>query len=288
MPMLLIEGTYKVLHASPDGDSVRFYPTDPDQWDLLRGRRVQRNRTGGAQLRLDGIDTLETHYRPPHGSELHQPPPFAQKAGEELLTWLGFREITRNKQGIVTQAVPPEVPGYILTRSADKYGRCVALAGRGAAPGTSGSHVTVDVALLKQTANHHQLTQGLAYPTFYRMLYVDLRKEMTKAAKAARSASKGLWPKDETESGAKLDGLTSLTESSVVMPKLFRRLADYFVLNDGDPSLAGFPDYLAQRNDRLFILSNGQSTGFDTVVEVTNGSTVRLNHPPEDLVFEEG
>ncbi|MEC4017891.1 thermonuclease family protein [Streptomyces sp. H27-D2] len=288
MPMLLIEGSYKVLGASPDGDSVRFYPNDPDQWDLLRGRRVRRNRSGGAQLRLDGIDTLETHYRPLHGPELHQPPPFAQKAADELLTWLGFRDVTRNGQGIVTEAVPPEVPGYILTRSADKYGRCVAMAGRGAAPGSSGSRIPVDVPLLKETANHHQLTEGLAYPTFYRKLYVDLREEMSKAAKAARSAGKGLWPKDKTESGAKLDGLTSLTDSSVLMPKLFRRLADYFVLNDGDPSLSGFPDYLAQRDDRLFILSNGQSTGFDTIVDVTNGSIVRLNHPPEDLVFEEG
>ncbi|MFJ9033084.1 nuclease [Streptomyces sp. NPDC102274] len=288
MPMLLIEGTYKVLGASPDGDSVRFYPNDPDEWDLLRGRRVRRNRAGGAQLRLDGVDTLETHYHPPHGPELHQPPPFAGKAADELLTWLGFRDITRDERGIVTDAAPADVPGYILTRAADKYGRCVALAGRGEAPGTSGSRIAVDVASLKRTANYHQLTEGLAYPTFYRKLYVDLREEMTKAAQAARTADKGLWPKDETESGAKLNGLTSLTNSSVMLPKLFRRLADYLVLNDGDPSLAGFPGYLEQRDDRLLILSNGQSTGFDTVVDVTNGSTVRLNRPPEDLVFEEG
>lgn len=287
MPMLLIEGTYKVLGAGPDGDSVRFYPNDPDEWDLLRGRRVRRNRAGGAQLRLDGIDALETHYHPPHGPELHQPPPFARRAADELLTWLGFRDVTRDERGTVTDAAPPDVPGYILTRSADKYGRCVALAGRGEAPGTSGSRIDVDIALLKKTANHHQLTEGLAYPTFYRKLYVDLREEMTVATRAARTSGKGLWPKDETESGAKLNGLTSLTDSSVVLPKLFRRLADYLVLNDGDPSLAGFPDYLEQRDDRLFILSNGQSTGFDTVVDVTNGSTVRLNRPPEDLVFEE-
>ncbi|MFC4468907.1 hypothetical protein ACFPH6_31020, partial [Streptomyces xiangluensis] len=49
MPMLLIKGTYKIVGASPDGDSVRFYPDNPDQWDLLRGRRVRRNRSGGAQ-----------------------------------------------------------------------------------------------------------------------------------------------------------------------------------------------------------------------------------------------
>jgi hypothetical protein len=59
MPMLLIEGTYKIIGAGPDGDSVRFYPHDPDEWDLLRGRRVRRNRSGGAQLRLGFLDYLE-------------------------------------------------------------------------------------------------------------------------------------------------------------------------------------------------------------------------------------
>jgi hypothetical protein len=29
MPMKLIKGSYKILGASPDGDSVRFYPATP-------------------------------------------------------------------------------------------------------------------------------------------------------------------------------------------------------------------------------------------------------------------
>ncbi|MGW5431720.1 thermonuclease family protein [Streptomyces sp. NPDC004059] len=288
MPMLLIKGVYKITGASPDGDSVRFYPRDPGEWDLLRGRRVHRNNTGGAQLRLDGIDTLETHYRPHHGPELHQPPPFAGAAAEELLTWLRFEDVQRDDQGIVTSCKQDSQPGYILTRNADVYGRCVALAGRGDSDlGNSGSWVDVDVAALKQTVNYHQLTEGLAYPTFYRNLFVDLREAMADAAVRARTAEKGLWQVDKTESGVKIDDLSSLTDSSVVMPKLFRRLADYLILNDGDPSLAGFPAYLEQRDDRLFIISSGQSTGFGTVVEATNGNTVKLTHHPEDLVFDE-
>jgi len=288
MPMLLIKGTYKIVGASPDGDSVRFYPDDPDQWDLLRGRRVRRNRSGGAQLRLDGIDTLETHYRPPRGPELHQPAPFAGQAADGLLSWLGFESVQRNAHGIVTDASPDSQPGYILTRSADVHGRCVALAGRGTdAPGRSGTFVTVTPEHLRLTANHHQLTEGLAYPTFYRKLFVELRQEMTAAAQQARQAQTGLWPKDQTHSGVKVEGFSTLTESAVVLPKLFRRLADYLQLNDGDPSLEGFPDYLEQREDRLFILSTGQWTGFDTIVKLTNGNTVRLTHDPEDLVFDE-
>ncbi|MEU8795039.1 nuclease [Streptomyces sp. NPDC048643] len=288
MPMLLIKGAYRIVGASPDGDSVRFVPDDPGEWDLVPGRKVRRNRSGGAQLRLDGIDTLETHYRPPHGPELHQPAPFAGRAAEALLDWLGFEEVERAASGIVKRSVPESVPGYVLTRNADVHGRCVALAGRGAdAPGASGELLTVDVEQLRRTANHHQLGEGLAYPTFYRNLFVDLRQEMSLAAEQARQDGRGLWPADQTQSGAKVEGQSTLTDTAVLLPKLFRRLADYLQLNDGDPSLDGFRPYLEQREDRLFILSSGQWTGFDTVVEVTNGNTVRLNRPAEDLVFDE-
>jgi hypothetical protein len=110
---------------------------------------------------------------------------------------------------------------------------------------------------------------------------------MTAAAQQARRTDQGLWPKDQTQSGAKVEGMSTLTDAAVLLPKLFRRLADYLQLNDGDPSLAGFRAYLAQQEDRMFILSTGQWTGFDTVVDVTNGNTVRLTHAPEDLVFDE-
>lgn len=286
MPMLLIKGVYRILGASPDGDSVRFYPDDPGEWDLLPGRKVRRNAAGGAQLRLDGIDTLETHYRPPHGPELHQPAPFAAGAAQELVDQLGFRKVRRNDQGIVESAEPASRPGYILTRSADVYGRCIALAGKGRAPGTSGTAVRVSVTELRRTLNHHQLAAGMAYPTFYRQLFVDLRAELTAVVQEARKQKKGLWAADVTQSGATVTALKSLTDEAVIMPKLFRRLADYLVLGDGDPSLAGFPAYLAQRDDRLLILSNGQWTSLDTVVQVA-GNTVKLTHAPEDLVFDE-
>ncbi|WP_191876200.1 hypothetical protein [Streptomyces filipinensis] len=140
---------------------------------------------------------------------------------------------------------------------------------------------------MKQTVNYHQLTAGMAYPTFYRNLFLDLRKAMADAVVHARGAQKGLWPKDVTTTGAKHVDLDSLTGDSVLMPKLFRRLADYLILNDGSSSLAGFRAYLEQRDDRLFIISTGQSTGFGTVVDVSNGNTVKLTTPPEDLVFDE-
>ncbi|EQD86083.1 hypothetical protein N599_11505 [Saccharopolyspora erythraea D] len=284
MSVIVIEGTYRLVGSRPDGDSIRFYPNKPAEWDLVPGP-VRRNAKGGAQLRFDGIDTLETHY-PTKAGEVHQPPKFGQAALQELLTWVGFTDVRRDERDTVTSTVPEHAPGYIFTRGADVHGRCVAFAGRGRAPGPSGEPMHVDVAAVQQTANHHLLLQGMAYPTFYRKLFPDLRTEMIDATERAKSRRSGLWPFDLTFSGIKVEGLSQLTESAVIMPKLFRRLADYLVLNDGDPSLAGFRDYVEERGDRLFIISTGHSTGFDFVINVAD-QTVKLTTPLEDLVFEE-
>ncbi|HEY5844510.1 MAG TPA: hypothetical protein VIU87_24155 [Mycobacterium sp.] len=160
MPFLLIEGTFRALGAQPDGDSVRFTPTDITDWDAVAGPHpVKRNATGAAQLRLDGIDSLETHYTPRGGTRTHQPLTLARAAADELLSWLGFTGVQRDADETVTACDPDTVPGFILTRGADLYGRCVALAGRGPAPELSGTQVFVDPDLLATTVNHHQLAR---------------------------------------------------------------------------------------------------------------------------------
>jgi hypothetical protein len=285
MPMLCLAGNYRVVATEPDGDSIRFYPEDPALWERVPGpHAVQTNATGGAQLRLDGIDALETHYGARGSVPLHQPLDFAHKAADELLRWLGFRNVQRNGEE-VTQATPEELPGFLLTRGADLYGRCVALIGRGDPPVASGDSLTVGVTLLRRTANHHLMATGLAYPTYYLKLYPDLRRELTKQALSARP-DKGLWALDRTQKGVEVKSLATLTDDAVILPKLFRRLVDYLTLNGDDPSLAGFPAFLTQRDDRVFILSTGHYTGFDYVVEVKK-QVVRLTTAPEDLVFQE-
>jgi endonuclease YncB( thermonuclease family) len=286
MPMLCLAGTFQILSTEPDGDSIRFYPDDPATWDRVPGANaVRTNAGGGAQLRLDGIDALETHYSPRGSGPLHQPIDLARQGRDELLRWLGFRGVERDGE-TVTAATPEELPGYLLTRGADLYGRCVALVGRGDAPAASGTQATVKVADLRRTANHRLVAAGLAYPTFYLKLFPDLRAELSKQARQAREARKGIWPGDRDEKGVEVKSLATLTDEAVLLPKLFRRLVDYLALNDGDVSLDGFSAYLAQRQDPVFVLSTGAYTGFDFVVDV-RGHVVRLTAEPEDLVFQE-
>jgi hypothetical protein len=95
-----------------------------------------------------------------------------------------------------------------------------------------------------------------------------------------------VWARDRSQKGVRVESLATLTDEAVILPKLFRRIADYLELNAGDASMAGFPAYLAQRGDPLIILSTGRYTGFDYVVRV-DGQTVRLTTEPEDIVFQE-
>ncbi|HYZ81652.1 MAG TPA: hypothetical protein VE571_10305 [Solirubrobacteraceae bacterium] len=286
MPMLCLAGTFPVTGTEPDGDSVRFRPTDPADWTKVPGaHQVRTNASGAAQLRADAIDALETHYAPPGGHTLHQPLGLAHGAGAELLQWLGFRGVVREGEKI-TAVDSDGKPGFILTRGADLYGRCVALIGRGNAPVASGHMVNVGLPLLRKTVNHHLITVGLAYPTFYTNLYVELRAELAKQASAARKAGTGVFANDRTQKGVTVKSLATLTDTAVILPKLFRRLTDYLHLNGDDPSLAGFATFLAQQDDKLWVIPTGQKTNLDNVVAVS-GQAVRLKRLPEELVFEE-
>ncbi len=287
MPMTLIKGNFRVIKAAPDGDSIRFYPHNPENWKKLP-TRVKTNYSGGAQLRLDSIDALETHYNARVGSlsTQHQPLEYAHAAANELLKFLGFKKVTRNSNEVVTDSEPEEVPGFILTRFADAYGRSVAFAFKGNSEEEDGSSVFFDKSLLKKSANYHLILKGLVYPTFYSKLYPDIRKQLTLAAEKSREEKKGLWESDKTNKGFVLESLETITEEVVILPKLFRRLLSYLAINDGSVSLAGFSEYLESLDDRLIILPEGQVTGFDFVVKV-DGQNIKLSYQPEDLVFME-
>ncbi len=287
MTITVIQGNFRVVKTAPDGDSIRFYPHNPELWKKLQ-TRVRTNHSGGAQLRLDSIDALETHYHPKGGTigMQHQPLEFADAAAGELLTFLGFKKITRGSNQVITAAEPEEVPGFIVTRFADMYGRPVVFVFKGNSEQEDGSDIYLDKTLLKKSANYHLLAKGLAYPTFYSKLYPDIRKQLSDVAEKARSEKKGLWGIDKTNQGFVLKELETITDKVVILPKLFRRLLDYLAINDGSVALDGFIKFLESRNDKVIILPDGHVTGFDFVVKV-DGQNIKLTVQPEDLVFME-
>src|SRR4051794_1103008 len=247
MPMTLVKGHYRIVGASPDGDSVRFYPLDPGVW-AAAGIVVRTNSTGGVQLRLDAIDALETHYTPPHAtSPWRQPADLGDGAASALLDLLGFRNVVRDERGYVTSATPEQTPGYILTRFADKYGRAVATAFPGGRRGRAvdGSGIYLDVDELHRSVNYQLLATGWVYPTFYSKLYVELREDLAAAAVTARTAGKGVWAQDATLTGFRLESRTQLSEDLVILPEAFppaRGVLDRGRDRQGQPGwFPGFP-----------------------------------------------
>src|SRR2546430_4348667 len=220
----------------------------------------------------------------------HQPAALGQGAGSALLTHLGFTAVSRDQHGTVTSATPTQVPGYIMTRFADKYGRAVAFAFAGTPPESvsDGALTFLDVKHMRASANYLLLDSGLVYPTFYSLLYVDLRRAMAKAAVKARKAGLGVWASDVTRVGFELISRKQLQDDLVILPKIFRRLIDYLGLDEtGGASLAGFAHYLDTRDDRLFTVPDGHSTEFATLATVT-GQHLALTRDPEDIIFIEG
>jgi hypothetical protein len=289
MPLSVIAGTYKITGASPDGDSIRFYPDDPTVW-AKQNIAAKPNAHGGVQLRLDAIDDLETHYTPPSAAHVwRQPTEYGAGAAARLLEILGFADVVRDDRGYVTSSDPAELPGYILTRLADTYGRAVSLAYAGSRPGRIGSDGTayVDLPELKRSVNFQLLAEGWVYPTFYSKLYVDFRNAMVDATVAARAAGLGLWPEDATLAGFSLTSGDQLTDSLIILPKLFRRLAEYFTDISGTIALSGFPQFLSSHpDDALYTVPAGQATNLDTLVECKSPK-LRLTVPPEQIVFLE-
>jgi hypothetical protein len=280
MPFTLIKGTFHVVGYEPDGDSIRFQADHPQNWQLLDGPPVQLNARNHAQLRIEAIDTLETHYE-----GHHQPLSLARAALKFLLRELGIKNVKFDESGSRVVSAQDGTRGHILSRTVEKNRRPVAFVFAGNAEEEDGTQVFLGPDRLEGSMNYKSALAGLAYPTYYSGLFPDLREKMTSAVTQARQAhgGSGIWKKDKTTRGFKVTNIGSVTDQNVILPKLFRRIVSF--MGDGG-SIAGFKIFLAANPDPVLELQTGHFTNLDTFVEVT-GNKVRLAVEPEHLVFIE-
>jgi hypothetical protein len=285
MGLFLIKGTFHVVGYQPDGDSIRFHADNFDNWDLLGPGRRQINGRDHMQLRLEGIDALETHFSQ-GGAESHQPLGLARQARALLLEHLGIKNVQWNATETTVVAADDGVPGYILTRKKDDTGRPISFVFPGTPPETDGTNVFVTVDRMKESGNYRLIEAGHAYPFFFTEsgLFTPLRNAMAQAVVAARNAGKELHPLDGTNVGVEITSTSVLTDQVPLFPRLFRRLAEF--LEGSPPILDGFPAFLAALNTRVIVISPMSETGFDNLV-VVEGQNVRLTERPENLVFIE-
>lgn len=275
MPFVLIKGTFHVVGYSPDGDSLKFKAKRTGNWGKLSGGKVRKNQKGHVQLRFEGIDTLETHFK-----GTHQPDALAHAATDFTLNAAGIKNVTWGPKHSRVTGADDGVEGFILSRAAEKFGRPVSFVFAGTTSHQDGSEVFLDAALLRKSINYKLLPVGLAYPTYYEGLFSDLRKAMTAAVKDARSQRKGVWAVDMS-SGITVNNLRSITDDHTILPKLFRRLVAYLKSHS---SVSGFKQSMANNPEDVLILSRQHFTHFDTVI-TQNGKRIGLTVEPEDMVF---
>jgi endonuclease YncB( thermonuclease family) len=295
MPFTLITGTYHLVNRTgagseggfePDGDSLQFRPANPALLGRLDqpGKPFRLTEMGSTQLRLEGMDALEIHYRiRGTTSNTHQPRPRADEGRDFLTGELGLNPVPYASGGVRVR--PPverdAVPGYILARQLEANGRPVAFAFTGAPAARDGSQVMLRATLLRRSLNYRSLLAGHAYPLFYDTLFADLRAILADAVTQARSAKRGLWA-DEVRGGVAVRDQRDLEARGVLFPKLFRRLTDF--LAEGRRELDRFPAWLARTEEQVLDLSTCHFTHFDDVLAV-RGGRIRLTLPPERVVF---
>jgi hypothetical protein len=276
MAFVLIKGTFHVKGYSPDGDSIRFRAKNSDNWKKLSGPAAEMNALGHAQLRIEAVDALETHYQ-----GYHQPLKLARAAGRYLLSYLGIQEVVWDESQTRVIKAEDGTEGYILARSTEANRRPVAFVFASGIEERDGSLINLDESILKKSLNYGLIARGLSYPTYYNGLFSDLRLPMTEAMAHARAEGKGIWPYDLTTKGFSVPDLKPITEETVILPKLFRRLVDY--MGDGG-MMNGFRDHLLARCEPLVRVQQVHFTRLDAVVEV-KGDKVRMTESPENLIF---
>ncbi|RQW80228.1 MAG: hypothetical protein EHM14_05630 [Methanothrix sp.] len=276
MSFTLIKGTFHVKGYSPDGDSIRFMAKNSDNWKKLYGPGVGLNALQHAQLRIEAVDALETHY-----AGHHQPLKEAKAAGRFLLSNLGIYDVVWDGPQSTVVSAKDGTDGYILARATESNRRPVAFVFAGETEEKDGKEVLLDVKMLKESLNYKLLEKGLAYPTYYNGLFSDLRMAFTNAMSQVKAEGKGIWSSDMTTKGFSVSNLIALTEDVVILPKLFRRIMDYM---GAGGKIDGFKDHLLNNCDPLVRISEAHFTRLDAIVDV-KGNTVRLTEPPENLIF---
>lgn len=279
MSFKVIKGTFHVVGYSPDGDSIRFKAAYKNSWNALAGKKVKLNKKLHAQLRIEAIDTLETHYK-----KENQPEKFAKAATNELFNLLGIKNVVWHASGSKVKSADDGVPGYIMSRTTEMYGRPVSFIFSDAHSFNNGEMIRLTKTIAKKSINFQMLTKGLAYPTFYEGMFYDLRKLFADATGVARENKVGVWSKDRTNSYMTIDSLDDVTEKYVILPKLFRRIVAY-IKDEGSFDANAFVDSLESWPEKVLMLNILHFTHFDNLLKVSPSGRLKLTVKPEDIVF---
>lgn len=259
MPFHVIKGTFHVQGYQPDGDTIRFQADNKANWLLLEGLTVKLNGKEHASLRFEAIDALETHYQ-----GTHQPFEYANAATDRLLELADIKNVRWSSNRTQVRSARDGTRGYIMSRATEKNRRPVAFVFPGETDFADGQQVFLKPEMSIGSFNYQLALEGLVYPTFYESLFYDLRQKITDAVREARQQKAGLWQIDKTMTGIEITSLSKLEEEGVILPKLFRRLVEWFKANSDQT----FLEFIKDR-DRVLNLKAMNFTHLDSEIEVS-------------------
>lgn len=273
----IIKGRFHVKGYQPDGDSIRFEADNPAQWDGFDWDSASKKKAAKKQLRIEGIDALETHYE-----GYHQPRPFAIAALERLLKLLGIENVKYSLNVTTIVDADDAQPGFIAANGLDRYDRPISLLFPASAKLTDGSILTSDRVPFEKALNYTLIREGLAYPTFYTSTDKFLAEKIRKATRLARKDERGIWAIDRTADLVLWDTRT-IQEDVTIMPKLFRRLIEFC---DAYADFAELPAYMARQKDNLQLWDDPTPRSLASLMTFdVSGRRMSLPTPVEDIMF---
>ncbi len=294
----IIKGAFVIKGYDPDGDSVRFIADNIKDWDGLENAKYLKkqfldtksnqnqddlNKKNSVQLRFEGIDT-------PEFGDGGSRQPFGLVARDFTLKYLGFSKIKFSKMGKrVQSAIPARIRGVLLCKSAipGSNGRPIVYVFR-ASDWTDKTEKAISLSAvdLEKSLNLVLLQKGLAYPEFYNTMPTSHRSGFQNAIQEARSSKIGIWKLDQSRS-FRINTIIAIREKgSLIMPKLYRRLDNYFEKIRTKKTNLSFLAFLKTakgiENDR--VRWQNQELKLSDLLE-QNGTNLRFIANPSDVIF---
>lgn len=268
MAFRLIHGKFCPEFGTPDGDSVRFTPDDPNQFALLEEE-------SGRKLKLTtdeyGRDSVQLRYEAIDAMEKDAIPPLPNEARDLNLKLLGYKKDS------------PEPYGHVLTKGIEKNGRPICFVFSGESEYSDGEMIYLKGAQLRKSVNFKLAKSGMVYPIFYMSLYAELRLEFSTVIAKAREAGIGVWAEDKSLAGLSFKTKSDVRDLPPIFPKLYRRLQKSVA-----ESVEEFLDELDYAGERVAIMSEQRFVRFNDVLSRKGAKQLRMLYRPEDLVFQEG
>jgi endonuclease YncB( thermonuclease family) len=292
----VIRGAFVIEGYEPDGDSLRFIADDVKDWDKLENAKYLRqvfletdsnqrqdnpNKKNSVQLRFEGIDT-------PEFDDGGKRQPLGKQARDFTLAYLGFKQIEYTPAGKqVRSASPKRIRGVLLGKSAigGTNGRPIVYVFKDDDWTQKTSLQTVVQAKwLESSLNVALLKNGLAFNEFYNSMPPSHRELFGRTAHEAQST--GVWKQNQSQN-FDISSRENIRENGVlVLPKLFRRLENYFEAQKKGETKFGFWHHLKAEkgieNDEIRV--GTKELKFSDVL-VQEGNRLRLTVSPLELLF---